>query len=324
MHAHGATDGETVSGFAQRLLARPAPERYGRGVRRALVLIVSCLVVLGGATSAHATFPGRDGRIAFAHLTAGGTVEIMTVAPRGGSRALLTHRSISRDPAWSSDGSLIAFARSDGGRPHHLWVMRADGSDERQVDARHLEAWPAWSPDGRRIAVVSQGVGFNYRIATIRPDGTGWRRLTRRGSASDPDWSPDGTTIAFDVGGQIATMGPLGHRMHVVTTDGGSEPSWSPSGRRIAFTHDGELWTIRPDGTGLMQLTSTGIAEASPSWSPSGRRIADLRTRSNEERDRYLAALWTIRRDGTGPRRVLRRVAYGQFPLESPAWQPIP
>ena len=201
--------------------------------------------------------------------------------------------------------------------------MSADGADVRRLsrDVR-LEAWPAWSPDGRRIALVTEGRRREYEIATVRADGGGWRRLTRHSGSSDPDWSPDGSRIAFDVDGAIATMGPRGNGVRVLTD--GFEPTWAPGGHRIAFADGGDLWTIRPDGTGRVRLTSTGIEESSPAWSPSGRRIAYLRTRSNDEASRYLAAIWTVRSDGTGATRLMRRVSEDQLPLEAPAWQPRP
>ena len=291
-------------------------------IRIVRAVVVAALSALWLATPARASFPGADGRIAFAHRTPNG-VEISTMAPDGSDRRMLTRRSISRDPAWSADGARIAFVRSDAGAPQELLSMSAEGADVRRLsrDVR-LEAWPAWSPDGRRIALVTEGRRREYEIATVRADGGGWRRLTRHSGSSDPDWSPDGSRIAFDVDGSIATMGPHGHRIHVLTT--GFEPTWAPGGLRIAFADGGDLWTIRPDGSGRVRLTSTGIDESSPAWSPSGRRIAYLRTRSNDEASRYLAAIWTIRPDGTDATRLIRRVSEDQLPLEAPAWQPRP
>jgi Tol biopolymer transport system component len=116
-------------------------------------------------------------------------------------------------------------------------------------------------------------------------------------------------------------MNPRGRHVEDVTTEGGFGPSWSPNGRWIAFFDDGDVFKIRPDGTRLTQLTSTSIEESWPCWSPNGRRIVYLRTRSNDERSFYLAAIWVMRSDRTGAHRVLRRVSGGQLPLEMPDWQ---
>ncbi len=287
------------------------------------VTAASTFVALLFGPAALASFPGSNGRIVFAHLTNRG-VQISAIRPDGTHRRLLTGRGISRSPSWSADGAMIVFTSSDSGAPEELCSMQADGSDPACLtrDAR-VQAWPAWAPDGRRIAFVFQGRHGEYEIATLLTDGSGRRILTRHsGGSSDPDWSPDGSLIAFDVGGQIATMRPRGRDVRVVTVDGGFDPSWSPDGNWIVFENGGDLYEIRPDGTDIMQLTATGIEESSPAWSPNGLRIAYLRTRSNDEASRYLAAIWTIGADGSDPARVFRRVSGEQLPVEAPSWQP--
>ncbi len=293
---------------------------------RSVAVAAGCLALLcAGATAARATFPGRDGLIAFAS-SVDSHVTISTMRAGGSQRTTITRRLVSRSPAWSADGDWIVYTASGRHFPEEVFVMRADGTGVRRLTTDdEPQAWPTWSPTGKRIAFVFMGRHFNYRIATIGVDGRGRHVLTpHRGDAADPDWSPDGSRIAFDMNGQIATMGPRGGSVQIVTTEGGFDPSWSPNGRWIAYESGGDLYRIRPDGSGLQRLTATGIEEHSPSWSPSGRRIAYLRTRSNDERSRYLAAIWTMAADGSDPRRVLRRVSGEMLPIEAPAWQPVP
>jgi Tol biopolymer transport system component len=279
------------------------------------------LAALAGGPAALASFPGSNGDIAFAHLTSRG-VDISAMRPDGTHRRLLTGPGISRSPAWSADGSIIVFTNADR-RPEELCTMHADGTDPTCLTRDAVpQGWPAWSPDRRRIVYVFVGRRGQYEIATIRWDGTERRVLTRRSGAGDPDWSPDGSLIAFDVEGQIATMRLRGRGIRLVTTDGGYEPSWSPNGRWIAYADQGDLYKIRPDGTGIAQLTATAIEESWPAWSPNGNRVAYLRTRSNNEAERYMAAIWTISADGSDPVRVFRRVSGDQLPVEPPDWQP--
>ena len=297
--------------------------RRARALLRATAACCVASFIVTSASLAYATFEGHNGRIAFARVTARG-VNISSIRPDGSGRTIVVHRWFSRAPAWSADGASIAFMASDGGAPDELFTARADGSDvTRLTRDDEIQAWPAWSPDGDRIAFVIEGRRREYEIATIRADGTDLIRLTRHsGGSSDPDWSPDGTRIAYDVDGQIASMSPRGRGAQIVTTDGGFEPSWSPNGRWIAFSDDGDIYRIRPDGSALTRLTSTPIEEGSPSWSPNGARIAYLRSRSNDERSTYMAAIWIVDADGSDPIRIMRRVSGNQFPLEPPAWQP--
>lgn len=297
-----------------------------RGGARSLAVAAGCLSLLwAGPPAAHATFPGRDGLIAFAS-SVDSHVTISTMRADGSQRTTITRRLVSRSPAWSADGDRIVYTASGRHFPEEVFVMRADGTGVRRLTTDdEPQAWPTWSPSGERIAFVFMGRHFNYRIATMGVDGRDRQVLTpHRGDAADPDWSPDGSRIAFDMNGQIATMGPRGGSVQIVTTEGGFDPSWSPNGRWIAYESGGDLYRIRVGGSGLQRLTATGIEEHSPSWSPSGRRIAYLRTRSNDERSRYLAAIWTMAADGSDPRRVLRRVSGEMPPLEAPAWQPEP
>lgn len=298
--------------------------QHRRRAARHVAVAAGCLSLLWtGATAANATFPGRDGLIAFAS-SADSQVTISTMRADGSQRTTITRRLISRSPAWSADGAWIVYTASGRLFPEEVFVMRADGTGlMRLTTDNDPQAWPTWSPTGERIAFVFTGRHFNHRIATIGVDGRDRHVLTpHRSDAADPDWSPDGTRIAFDMIGQIATMGPRGGSVQIVTTEGGFDPSWSPNGRWIAYESGGDLYRIRPDGSGLRRLTATGIEEHSPSWSPSGGRIAYLRTRSNAERPSYLAAIWTMAADGSDPRRVLRRVSGEMLPLEAPAWQP--
>ncbi len=295
------------------------------GPRRRILAVVAFLspALLGAMTApASATFPGRNGEIAFARLTHP-TVAVSLMSPNGTPLGILTSKTqVARDPAWSPDGHTIVWVGSIPHGPEELFTMSEEGKHAVRLTYNdRSEGWPSWSPDGRWITYVTAGDRGRTRIEEIRPDGSHRRRLTSF-DAEAPDWSPDGSKIALDAGGQIQTMQPRGRSVQQVTAEGGYEPSWSPDGRWLVFVNAGDIFEIHPDGTQLKQLTSTGIEESWPSWSPNGERIVYLRTRANDERGFYMGAIWSIRADGSWQRRLMRRVSNEQIPLEAPDWQP--
>ena len=74
---------------------------------------------------AHATFPGANGKIAFAR-----SGNIYTVNPDGSDEQAITSGSSNffLHPAWSPDGKQIAF-----GDFTRLWIANADGSNAHSI-----------------------------------------------------------------------------------------------------------------------------------------------------------------------------------------------
>src|SRR4051794_30135811 len=88
---------------------------------------IAGLVALASATPAHATFPARNGLIAFYSDTDQGA-QIFTVRPNGRDLRQITHvngDAINVD--WSPDGRLIAFDIETADSAQ-LAIMHADGS----------------------------------------------------------------------------------------------------------------------------------------------------------------------------------------------------
>ncbi|HEX2240182.1 MAG TPA: hypothetical protein VHJ82_03425 [Actinomycetota bacterium] len=251
------------------------------------------------APQAQATFPGRNGNIAFASLqgpcpTNGPLCEtdIFTVAPNGAAVQQLTQGSdIDVQPSWSPDGRRIAFTRL---HPYvgfatalvssDIYVMEGDGTGLTNLtDDPIADYVPAWSPKGDKIVFArrSDTDPRDVNLHIMDADGTGLVQLTDTpGVESSPDWSPDGRLIVFahdrESGGAGGTplevIRPDGSGRRVLTTPPAFGPHWSPDGKRILF------------GSGEPPQVQTPFIPLFP---------------GGTERD-----IWVMRRDGTHPQNL--------------------
>jgi TolB protein len=267
-------------------------------------LVLACVAAiacsgLAAAQTAHATFPGTNGKIAFGtEQDPNGNVQIFTVNPDGSGETQLTHGEFGHagNPNWSPDASKIAFV-GDATGPPQLYVMNADGSGGHLLfaDPAHNDFNPHYSPDGTKIAFSSCGQSGQCTIDVIDADGSGSPAQLTSGpwAAFDPSWSPDGTKIAFD-----SNQDGLLAAVWVMNADGSNQkrltsaaleatyPDWSPDGKHILFQDlccqfGTNVWVMNADGSGQRQIThmpnkhQDGFAH----YSPDGKQIvliADL------------------------------------------------
>src|SRR5207247_2360034 len=124
-------------------------------IRHTAVLASVIVCVLALASSAHATFPGANGKIAFG-THRDGNYEIYTMNADGSSQTRLTNNAASdEEPAWSPDGAKIAFATDREGRGE-IYTMNADGTSQTNITNNPGDdGGPAWSPDGTKIAFAT-------------------------------------------------------------------------------------------------------------------------------------------------------------------------
>lgn len=275
-------------------------------VLRRFVQLLLTVLALGLVSSAGATPPGANGRIAYSS-TRDGNPELYSIAPDGSSERRLTRTIASEQrPSWSPDGTKIAYERESQGSDFRIWVMNADGSGQTQISPETSlgldDSDPAWSPDGKQIAFSSARAG-TWNLWLMNADGTGLRRLSDT-FATAPSWSPDGTRLVYSGLDGLGVMNADGSNAHTITSPGPfpSAPSWSPDGRHIVFARNdsrgypGELYVADSDGSNETQLTTGGFNNANPVWSPDGTKIAFQRSASAPG----AWNVWTIGADGLG------------------------
>jgi TolB protein len=239
--------------------------------RRAVVSIAIATLTLVGALAppaplAQASFPGRDGQIAY------GTVEIegeegvlglgpiKAVAPRdphhptvlvdgAGLQPPGAVEGQAEAPSYSADGQQIAFAarwtsagmfQSEG----RIFTMSASGASVHQLTAEPgvTDSDPGFSPSGQQIVFDrTEPASKTTQIYSIDADGSGLLQLTKDPNGDDysPRFSPDGREIVFDSSKGIEEISPSGGARHLLVADQGkvkaSEADFSPNGKLIAF-----------------------------------------------------------------------------------------
>jgi len=277
--------------------------------RLGLVLAVALVTMVVLAQPAAATFPGRNGRIAYTN----GALEIATIKVDGTGIRVLTHFSgggSPEAPQYSADGKWIVFDALVIGQ-WDIWKMRQDGSRLKQLtNDANIDDHAAFSPDGKQIVY-----SCNVAICVMNVDGT-HAHVISSGPGDSPRYSPDGKKIAYWNSGDsnIHVMRADGSHDHAIASDPANDlyPDWSPDGKKIAFTSDrsgsSELWIVNADGSNPVQVTTTG-AVGTPVFSPDGKKIAALDGSKN---------IFVVNLDGTGHRVV------GTAAVAYIGWQPLP
>ena len=283
-----------------------------RRVALPAIVAFTMLATFALAPGASATFPDRNGRIAFQAQTDHG-IQIFTVRPNGHDLRQITHLDgDATAPDWSPDASRIAFTFNDCS----VAIMDADGSDLSLIadDPSQCLSDPSFTPDGSRLVFGHfdwLGTGAD-EIWSMNPDGSDKHVVTGAGN-TDPNVSPDGQKLSF----KDATVGAL----FVQDMDGSGlvqvSPSvsvayksdWAPNGRRIVYSDNSEpgpndavnIATVRPDGTDLRYLThyAAPLLAWVGGYSPDGQWIVF------RLEDHGLFTLYRIRPDGTDLHAIL-------------------
>jgi Tol biopolymer transport system component len=286
------------------------------------IVITSTLLF---ASPAWATFPGPNGRIAFAALPTPDApgMQIFTIEPNGMGLRQITHLDgNATSPHWSPDGNRIAFEldHPTGELGCSVEIMNPDGSGLTDLTGTRngCEATPSFTPDGTRIVFedFNDTTGADA-IRSMNLFGAD-RHLITTGTGNgvtNPEVSPDGTKLSFidangqDFGQALFTAhidGTSLRQLTPFTLDVGIKQSWAPDGSRITLTpnadfpdhHSPNVATINPNGSDLRYLThytAGGAAAFTGSYSPDGQWIVFR----HQTKSTSTFGLFKIRPDGT-------------------------
>jgi TolB protein len=242
-------------------------------------LLLSTLLLLA-AIPAHATFPGKNGRIAFARYNpAIDGRQLYTANPDGTDVQPLTFVSSGGGSDWRADGKRIAFDFFDSDGNEQIATINPDGSGFQQITSGASgHEGPSWSPDGTQIVfdyspTAPDDPSFHTSIYLMNSDGSNPHLLTFTPDTFDvePRFSPDGSKIVFV---RIRKAAGNGFQQEAVVI-------------------------MNSDGTGVQQLTSDGIAAEHPTWSPDSQWIVfDVAKESGHPAGSSLS-IYLVRPDGT-------------------------
>jgi len=172
--------------------------------------------------------------------------------PSGPSESEVTRLTfdagLTRYPAISPDGKLVAYATDRGGDGNlDIYVQQIGRPDAvRRTRNEADDFQPAFSPDGTRIVFRSErdGSGIYLFDALVGEE----RRIADRGW--HPTFSPDGTMILFT---EVASSRSLGlSKMYLMPSEGGEPKPFQPEFRVSSHPSVGPVATWSPDGKSVL------------------------------------------------------------------------
>ena len=204
------------------------------------VLVACAAALLALSEEAEATFPGKNGRIAYSGFGGGTDTGIYTINPDGSGKTRIPAPRVSgeAEPSYSPDGKRIVYLGYDG-NDYEIYTIKVGGGGEFRVTKSRSSFEPDYSPDGKRIAYASYE-GPDTEIYTISVEGEGKKKVTNNvRDEEDPSYSPNGKKIAYECFKALATDNEK---------------------------FDPQICTIKAGGGDKTQITDTAGYASDPSW----------------------------------------------------------
>ncbi len=291
----------------------------------AAVLMACAAALLAVSREAEATFPGKNGRIAYSAFGERMGEVIYTIDPGGGGKTKLTR---GYQPSYSPDGKRIAYTMFDG-NDTEIYTINVGGEDKTQLTHNNKdENFPSYSPNGKRISYTRT----TYRritptvsadpideIFTVKVGGGGKTKVT---NGFGPSYSPDGKRIVYWDYDKTSSIPHFGDTEIYTIKVGGEDktqlthnnkdeftPDYSPDGKRIVYAGlaglerndaESDIYTIKAGGGGKTQVTNNeNVDDLHPTYSPDGKKIAYTRIISRDAGP-PISDIYTIKVGGGG------------------------
>ena len=310
------------------------------GAHGRLPAILALAASLAAAGSAHAGFPGRNGRIAYVMPGQG----LMTANAHGRDRQMLIDDGAAESPSFSPNGHWLAFD-SD----YVIWRTPADADGREQLPVHGAVVGPEWLAGGHALTFMryeadptdicrEECVGESVIRRFYRSDlhGRHMRSIgigNHLGYQARPSFSPSGRLSAYNFSKddgciRIAIRAHGRNRAYgIEQTCTGTLVDWSPTSRSVLYVTHGpseidscvcpistQIWSIRIDGAHARLRARIGGDVQSVQWSPDGRYILF----SHEaDHPNPIGGVYKVRSSGGKARLIIPGA--GQS-----AWQPLP
>src|SRR4051812_6425041 len=163
-------------------------------VKTLMLLGVAAAVAVAMAPAAQATYPGKNGPIAFQRFTGGQEdAEIFSMSPTGGrAHPLTAGAGATFNPDVSPNGSQLAFERRYGDdptrKPDAIFTVKSSGGRANKISSGCTgqglgDDGPAWSPDGgaiffkRAFGPLVKGAAARLGLIVLKRHGRGPRPI---------------------------------------------------------------------------------------------------------------------------------------------------
>jgi Tol biopolymer transport system component len=256
--------------------------------RKPLALTIICgiaALAAAAAAPASATFPGRNGLVAY-----GARDGVHVVRPDGTQDRIVSRVGPASETSWGANGRRIAFSHAGS-----IWVAELNTGRTQRVTHGRYDFDPSFSPGGGSIAYGRYG-GPKPGVWVVRLSNARKRQLFGA-AVSSVEWSPDGKWIAYSLAQSTGPPDDAG--VHLVSPNGSRTRwivawpnyisggplagwlSWAPDSSQLAVDTEANsgacdgcetLYTVHADGSDLEPVAREGIG--APFWSPDGKSIA--------------------------------------------------